>query len=45
MKKAGLNGCVYDINLDYDTIAGDDILDSHKCLMKKNNMIQKMFRF
>ena len=39
MKKPGLYGYVYDINLDYDTIAGDDILDSHKCLMKKNNMI------
>ena len=30
---------VYDFNVDYDTIAVDDILDIHKYLMKKNNMI------
>ena len=27
--------------LDYDAIAVDDILDIHKYLIKKNNMIQK----
>ena len=27
MKKPGLNGCVYDFSVDYDSIAVDDILD------------------
>ena len=39
MKKTGFNGYVYDFSVDYDAIAVDDILDIHKCLMKKNNMI------
>ena len=39
MKKTGFNGYVYDFNVDYDTVAVDDILDIHKYLMKKNNMI------
>ena len=39
MKKAGLNGYVYDFSVDYDTITIDDILDIHKYLMKKNNII------
>ena len=39
MKKTGLNGCVYDFSVDYDAIAVDNILDIHKYLMKKNNMI------
>ena len=39
MKKTGLNGNVYDFSTDYDAIAVDDILDIHKYLMKKNNMI------
>ena len=30
MKKIGLNDYVYDFSVDYDTIAGDDILDIHK---------------
>ena len=38
-KKTGLNGYVYDFSVDYDVIAVDDILDIHKYLMKKNNMI------
>ena len=38
-KKTGLNGYVYDFSVDYDAIAVDDILDIHKYLMKKNNMI------
>ena len=41
MKKTGLYGYVYDISVDYDAITVDDILDIHKYLMKKNNMIQK----
>ena len=39
MKKTGLNGYVYDFSVDYDAITADDILDIHKYLMKKNNMI------
>ena len=39
MKKTGLNGYVYDFSVDYDAIAVDDILDNHKYLMRKNNMI------
>ena len=38
-KKTRLNGYVYDFSVDYDAIAVDDILDIHKYLMKKNNMI------
>ena len=30
---------VYDFSVDYDAIAVDDILDIHKGLMQKNNMI------
>ena len=41
MKKTGFNGYVYDFGVDYDAIAVDDILDLHKYLMKKNNMILK----
>ena len=39
MKRTGFNGYVYDFSIDYDAIAVDDILDIHKYLMKKNNMI------
>ena len=39
MKRIGFNGYVYDFSVDYDAIAVDDILDIHKYLMKKNNMI------
>ena len=38
MKKAGFNGYVYNFSVDYDAIAGDDIKDIHKYLMKKNNI-------
>ena len=38
MKKAGINGYVYNVNVDYDAIAVDDILDIHMYLMKKNNI-------
>ena len=37
MKKTGLNEYVYDFSVDYDAIAGDDILDIHKYQMKKNS--------
>ena len=39
MKGTGFHGHVYDFRVDYDTITVDDILDIHKYLMKKNNMI------
>ena len=39
MKKTGLNGFVYDFSADYDAITVDYILNNHKYLMKKNNMI------
>ena len=35
MKDTGLNG--YGFSVDYNAIAGDDILDIHNYLMKKNN--------
>ena len=39
MKKTGLNGYVYGFNVDYDATDVDDILDIHKYLMKKNNIV------
>ena len=39
MKKTGLNGHVYDFSADDDAIAVDDIVDIHKYLMKKNNIV------
>ena len=39
MKRTGLNRYFCDFSADYDAIAVDDILDIHKYLMKKNNMI------
>ena len=39
MKKAGFNGYVYDFSVDYDATAVDDIVDIHKYLMKKNNIV------
>ena len=39
MKKAGFYGYVYDFSVDYDAIAVDNILDIHKCLMKKNGIV------
>ena len=39
MKRTGFNGYVYDFSVDYDAIVVDDILDIHRNLMKKNNMI------
>ena len=38
-KKTGFNGYVYDFSVDYDAIDVDDILDIHKYLMKKNNIV------
>ena len=39
MKKTGLNGYIYDFSTDYKAIATSDILDIHKYLMKKNNIV------
>ena len=41
MQKARLNGYVYDFSVDYDAVAVADILDIHKYLMKKNEIVQK----
>ena len=39
VKKTGFNSYVYDFSVDYGAIAVDDILDIHKYLMKKNNIV------
>ena len=39
MKKTRLNGYVYHFSVDYDTIANDKILEIHKYLMEKNNIV------
>ena len=39
MKKIGFNGYVYDFSVDYDATDVDDIVDIHKYLMKKNNIV------
>ena len=38
-KKTRLNGYVYNFSVDYDAIAVDDILDIHKYLVEKKNII------
>ena len=43
MKKTGLNGYIYDFSADYDALAIDDILDIHRYLMKKNNVISNVW--
>ena len=35
MKKAGLNGYVYDFSVDYNIIDINDIINIHKYLMEK----------
>ena len=39
MKKTGFNVYVSDFSVDYDATDVDDILDIHKYLMKKNNIV------
>ena len=39
MKNTGLYEYFYDFSVDYRAIAVDKILDIHKCLMGKNNII------
>ena len=41
MQKTELNGYVYDVCVDYDAIAVNDILDIHNYLMKQNDNIIK----
>ena len=39
MKRTGCTGYVYDFSVNYDAIAVDDIVEIHKYLMKKNNIV------
>ena len=39
MKKTGFNGYVYDFSVDYDATDVDDIVNIHKYLMKKNDIV------
>ena len=39
MKRTGLNGYAFNFSAHYDAFAVNDILEIHKHLMKKNNMI------
>ena len=39
IKNTGFNGYIYDVSINYDAIAVDDILDIDKYLIKKNSMI------
>ena len=39
MKKTGFNGYIYDVSTDYKAIATSDIVDIHKYLMKRNNLV------
>ena len=39
MKKTGLSGYLYDFSVDSNAIKTDNILDIHKYLMEKNNII------
>ena len=39
MKKTGFNGYIFDFSVDYDAIKVSDILDIHKYLIEKNQII------
>ena len=39
MKNTGLNGYIYDFSVEYNAIKTDNILDIHKYLVGKNNVI------
>ena len=39
MKKTGFNGYVYDFSVDYVAIPVNDMKDTHKYLMKKNDVV------
>ena len=38
-KRTGFNSYIYGFSVDYDAIAVDDILDIHKYLLKKNELV------
>ena len=40
MKKIGFNGYVYDFSVDYNVTDADDIKDTHKYLMRKNDIVR-----
>ena len=40
MKKTGLKGYFYDFSVDYNAISVSDILDIHKYLMEKNEIVR-----
>ena len=39
MRKTGINAYVFDFSVDYDATGVDDIVDIHKYLMKKINIV------
>ena len=39
MKITGFNGYVYDFSVDYDSISVDDIKDTQKYLVRKNDIV------
>ena len=39
MKKTGFNSYIYDFSVEHDAVAIDVILDIHKYLMKKNDIV------
>ena len=39
MEKTGFYGYVYDLSVDYDAIAVDDILEIHQYLFKKHGLV------
>ena len=41
-KDTGLYGNVYDFSVDYSAITNDEIIDIHKYLMKKNNIVKML---
>ena len=43
MKKTGLYGFVYGFSVVHDVIAVDDMLEIHKYLIKKNNIIKNVW--
>ena len=45
MKKTEFNGYIYDFSVDFGAIDFDDILDIHKYLMKKNDIVKKCSNF
>ena len=44
MKRTGCPSYVYDFSVAYEATDVDDIKDIHKYLMKKNNIIQYVFK-